>query len=41
MAEQNENYKNDTFDENSKIDSTPYLKIAEQGKAKEVIGVIG
>ena len=33
MAEQNENYKNDTFDENSKIDSTPYLKIAEHGRS--------
>ena len=33
MAEQNENYKNDTLDENSKIDSTPYLKIAEHGRS--------
>ena len=33
MAEQNENYKNDTLDENSKIDGTPYLKIAEHGRS--------
>ena len=33
MAEQTENYINDTLDESSKIDSTPYLKIAEHGRS--------
>ena len=33
MAEQNENYQNGTLDENSKIDSSPYLKIAEHGRS--------
>ena len=33
MAEQTENYVNDTLDESSKIDSTPYLKIAEHGRS--------
>ena len=33
MAEQTENYVNDTLDESSKIDSTPYLKIAEHGSS--------
>ena len=31
MAEQTENYVNDTLDESSKIDSTPYLNFAEHG----------
>ena len=33
MAEQPENYVNDTLDESTKIDSTPYLKIAEHGRS--------
>ena len=33
MAEQTENYANDTLDETKKFDGTPYLKIAEHGRS--------
>ena len=33
MAEQTKNYENDTLDETTNTDSTPYLKIAEHGRS--------